>query len=34
MSYAFWKCPWDVPNDVITQAQEKKTKKDYYRKVY
>ena len=29
MSYAFWKCPWDVPNDVITHAQEKKTKKDY-----
>ena len=26
MSYAFWKCPWDVPNDVITHAQEKKNK--------
>ena len=27
MSYAFWKCPWDVPNDVITHAQEKKQRK-------
>ena len=23
----FWKCPWDIPNGVITRAQEKKTKK-------
>ena len=29
----FWKCPWDVPNGVMTRLQEKKTKKDYYRKV-
>ena len=29
----FWKCPLDVPNGVMTRLQEKKTKKDYYRKV-
>ena len=23
----FWKCPWDVPNGVITRAQEKNQKK-------
>ena len=25
--FPFWKCPWNVPNGVITRTQEKKRKK-------
>ena len=33
--FPLWKCPWDVPNGVMTCSQKnKKTKKDYYGQVY